>query len=131
MRVWGRGSQRHLAEVDPRLVGVCNEVLKHRDISVIEGHRDKETQNRYFDRGVSKVQWPNSKHNRYPSMAVDVQPYPYNEETLREDLSYIAGLFVGIGAERGLDIRWGGDWDEDGETADNNFDDLFHFELRL
>lgn len=128
--VWGRGSQRNLATVDLQLRRLCDRVLEHRDISVIQGHRDEATQNLYFKNGVSKVQWPNSKHNSFPSQAVDVQPSPYNEDTLREDLSYIAGLFVGIGAEMGLNIRWGGDWDEDGETADNSFDDLFHFELR-
>lgn len=116
--------------VDPRLVELCNRVLRMRDISIIQGHRDEATQNKYYERGVSKVQWPNSYHNRSPSLAVDVQPAPYNEATLREDLSYIAGMFVGIGKEMGLNIRWGGDWDRDGETADNNFDDLFHFELR-
>ena len=128
--VWGRGSQRELATVDPQLVELCDRVLQLRDITIIQGHRTKDEQDRFFAEGTSKVEWPNSKHNKYPSQAVDVQPSPYNEETLREDLSYIAGLFVGIGESMGLDIRWGGDWDEDGETADNSFDDLFHFELR-
>lgn len=130
MNAWGRGSQRHLAETHPLLRDVADKVVQLRDHSVIDAHRNKETQNRYFETGVSKVQYPDSYHNYYPSRAIDVQPYPYNEETLREDLSYIAGLYIGIAAEMGLDIRWGGDWDEDGETADNNFDDLFHFELR-
>ena len=26
-------------------------------------------------------------------------------------------------------IRWGGDWDSDGEIKDNNFDDLVHIEI--
>jgi len=130
MNIWGRGSQRQLETVDPRLKSLCNRVLAHRDISVIQGHRGKTEQEEFFQKGVSKVRWPDSRHNTYPSLAVDVQPAPYNEKTLREDLSYIAGLFIGIGATMGLDIRWGGDWNENGETADNSFDDLFHFELR-
>lgn len=129
MNVWGRGSQRNLASVNSRLNGVADTVLQIRDHSVIEGHRDEATQNRYFEAGVSKVSFPDSKHNIYPSEAIDIQPYPYNEETLREDLSYLAGLYIGIAAERGIDLRWGGDWDEDGETADNSFDDLFHLEM--
>jgi hypothetical protein len=30
----------------------------------------------------------------------------------------------------GIKIRWGGDWDMDTETKDNNFDDLVHFEIK-
>jgi len=29
-----------------------------------------------------------------------------------------------------VSVRWGGDWDSDGEIADNSFDDLVHVELR-
>lgn len=129
MNVWGRGSQRVLKTLAPELRTVLHTVLQLRDISLIQGHRGEEEQNRYFKQQVSKVEWPNSKHNSWPSDAVDLQPSPYNAETLREDLSYIAGLMVGVGHQLGLDIRWGGDWDEDGETADNSFDDLFHFEI--
>jgi len=129
VNVWGRGSQRNLAGVDLRLKAVCDKVLKKRDISVICGHRGREEQNRFFDEGVSQVRYPDSKHNAFPSEAVDIQPSPYNEKTLREDLTYIAGLMVAYGDTLGYDIRWGGDWNQNGETADNNFDDLFHFEL--
>jgi len=104
-------------------------VLPLRDHSVIQGFRGKEEQNHFFIMGVSKVKWPDSKHNSRPSEAIDIQPYPYNEDTLREDLTLLAGLYIGIASELGIRIRWGGDWDEDGETADNNFDDMFHVEL--
>ena len=104
-------------------------VRDHRDISIITGHRGKDEQDLMVKLGRSKVHFPNSKHNTMPSLAVDVQPYPYNEDTLREDLSYIAGLFVAFGSVEGVHIRWGGDWDRDGETSDNGFDDLFHFEI--
>lgn len=130
MNVWGRGSQRHYVTIRHEMQEVLDAVLQLRDLSIIDGHRDEQRQTDYFRRGVSKVQFPDSKHNTYPSDAADVQPAPYNEETLREDLTYIAGLIIGVGAMMGYDIRWGGDWDEDGETADNKFDDLFHFEYR-
>ena len=130
MNVWGRGSQRHRDTLDHRLQLVLDKVLPLRDLSIIDGYRDEHRQNTYYESGVSKVRFPNSKHNSLPSSAVDVQPSPYNEDTLREDLTYIAGLIVATGAALNIDIRWGGDWDADGETADNNFDDLFHFELR-
>ena len=130
MRKWGRGSQRVWSTVCPELKEVFDIVLEMRDLSAIDGHRDEATQNHYFETGVSKAKWGESLHNHWPSAAVDVQPYPYVEETLREDLTYIAGLVIAVGYMLDYDIRWGGDWDEDGETADNSFDDLFHFELR-
>lgn len=130
MNVWGRGSQRVWETCVPKLKEVFDIVLQLRDLSAIQGHRGKEEQNRYFEEGTSELKWPNGNHNSYPSEAVDVQPSPYVEETLREDLSYIAGLVIAVGHMLGYDIRWGGDWNENGETSDNNFDDLFHFELR-
>jgi hypothetical protein len=30
----------------------------------------------------------------------------------------------------GINLRWGGDWDQDWEVKDNKFDDFPHFELR-
>jgi peptidoglycan LD-endopeptidase CwlK len=29
----------------------------------------------------------------------------------------------------GIEIRWGGDWDGDGDLSDHKFNDLPHFEL--
>jgi peptidoglycan L-alanyl-D-glutamate endopeptidase CwlK len=130
-RKWGVNSERKLLSVDPFLVECANEVLQLRDITIVTGHRGEQEQNQMFELGRSKVKWPNGKHNTFPSKAIDFQPYPYpqTEAALREDLSYIAGLFVGIAASKGRKLRWGGDWDRDGETEDNGFDDLFHIEI--
>jgi len=106
-----------------------NEVIKHFDCSVIQGHRGKEDQNKAFKEGKSKLKYPNGNHNKSPSKAVDVAPYPINWND-RERFTYFAGYVVGIASQMGLKIRWGGDWDMDTEVKDNNFDDLPHFELR-
>lgn len=102
------------------------------DISIITGHRGKEEQNQKFAEGKSKVRWPNGKHNSDPSTAVDFQPYPVPErrEKLWASLAYIAGRAIEIGRRRGLVVRWGGDWDGDGDLTDQNFDDLYHLELK-
>ena len=42
----------------------------------------------------------------------------------------MGGMLRGIGHMMGYKLRWGGDWDRDGETKDNNFDDLVHIEIR-
>lgn len=129
MSRWSYSSRVKLEQLDDRLKRIVGRVRDCRDISIITGHRGQDEQELMVQLGRSKVRWPNSKHNTMPSLAVDVQPYPYVEASLREDLSYIAGLFVAFGRTDGVKIRWGGDWDRDGETHDNNFDDLFHFEI--
>jgi len=103
------------------------------DISLVTGYRGEEEQNKKFLEGKSKVTYPNGKHNMYPSIAVDLQPYPYpkDERKLWAALGRIAGRAEAIAKEEGFVIRWGGDWDSDGDLTDQDFDDLFHIELRL
>ena len=131
MRAWGRTSKKHRESIDHRLNAVSDKVLQIRDHSIIKGHRPEAEQNDPFDRGASKLRWPDGNHNSIPSKALDMRPYPMpeGEETLREDLSYLAGLYVGIGSQAGLRLRWGGDFDQDGETADYRWDDLWHIEI--
>ena len=79
--------------------------------------------------GNSKVKFPNGKHNKSPSVAVDVAPYPIDWKD-RDRFHYFGGYVLGIAAMMGLRIRWGGDWDMDTQTKDNKFDDLVHFEIK-
>tara|TARA_R110002051_G_scaffold324738_1_gene423377 strand:+ start:745 stop:1140 length:396 start_codon:yes stop_codon:yes gene_type:complete len=126
---FGKRSRSRLKTCDTRLQDLFNEVIKHFDCSVIQGHRGKEDQNKAFKEGKSKLKYPNGNHNATPSRAVDVAPYPINWND-RERFTYFAGYVVGIALQMGLKIRWGGDWDMDTQVKDNNFDDLPHFELR-
>ena len=108
---------------------VFNEVIKHVDCSILEGHREKERQNQLFDEGKSKVLYPDGRHNDYPSNAVDVVPYPVNWED-RERMTLFAGFVLGVANQMGITLRWGGDWDSDFEVQDNKFDDFPHFEVK-
>lgn len=132
-RSWGPRSKRILAQIHPQLQEMCEFILRDvADVSLTTGHRTASEQNALYP-VYTKVRWPNSKHNHLPSLAVDLQPYPYpadNDTKLRQQLSYIAGRAVQWAKQKGYDIRWGGDWDQDGDNVDNNFDDLFHFEVR-
>jgi len=129
MPSFGKKSQERLNTCDPRLVELFEIVVEDFDCTVIEGYRDKEAQNRAFDEGKSKLKFPKGNHNKYPSLAVDVAPYPIDWED-RDRFHYFAGFVKGIASQLGLEIRWGGDWDSDTQTRDNNFDDLPHFEVR-
>ena len=73
---FGKRSNVNLASCDERLQKVFNEVIKHVDCSVLEGHRGEERQNKLQEEGKSKVRYPDGRHNASPSNAVDVAPYP-------------------------------------------------------
>jgi peptidoglycan LD-endopeptidase CwlK len=129
MPKFSKKSKAKLNTCDKRLIELFNKVVKKFDCTIIEGHRSKDRQNKLFDEGKSKLQYPNGKHNATPSMAVDVAPYPIDWND-RERFTYFAGYVVGIAYQMGLKIRWGGDWDMDTQVKDNNFDDLPHFEIK-
>ena len=122
---FGRRSKERLKGVDERLVNVANELVKIMDCTVLEGLRTKERQSKLIAEGKSKTKY--SKH--IEGKAIDIAPYPIDWED-RERFHYMGGMARGIGHALGVTIRWGGDWDSDGEVKDNNFDDLVHIELR-
>jgi peptidoglycan L-alanyl-D-glutamate endopeptidase CwlK len=126
---YSKRSKERLATCDEKLQDVFNEVIKHVDCSILEGHRSKERQNKLYDEGRTKVKYPDGRHNADPSKAVDVTPYPVNWED-RERQTLFAGFVLGIARGMGLRLRWGGDWDQDFQVMDNRFDDFPHFEIR-
>lgn len=111
------------------------EVIKYRDCTILEGHRNEEDQNKAFDAGKSKLRWPNGNHNATPSNAVDVAPYPLPDWKCQSDFDYFAGYVIGMAKGLYLQerishaIRWGGDWKMTDYPSENSFNDLVHFEL--
>ena len=129
MPKFGKSSRERLATCDERLQAVFNEVIKTIDCSVLEGHRDGARQDKLFEEGKTKVKFPNGRHNSLPSNAVDVTPYPVDWDD-RERQTLFAGFVIGVASQMGVNLRWGGDWDQDFEVQDNKFDDFPHFEIR-
>lgn len=121
-------SELALRTCHPHLQLVLREVIKDYDFSVICGHRDQAQQNEAVHAGRSTLKWPNSKHNQYPSLAVDIAPYPIRWEN-KERFYYLAGRVVQEANAHGIRLRWGGDWDMDFDFYDQSFMDLVHFEL--
>ncbi len=141
MPSFGRASRERLDDVDPRLVQICEEVIKVRDFTIVSGFRGKDKQNAIFESGASKKQWPNSKHNKNaagglspPGCAVDVAPWFAEEPHIRWDddneFIYLAGAFHQAASSLGYGLRWGGNWDQDDDVIDDQtFQDLGHYEL--
>ena len=122
---FGKKSKQRLKGVDTKLVNVLNELIKIMDVTIIEGLRTQERQNELVANGASKTKY--SKHIQ--GKAVDLAPYPIDWED-RERFHYMGGMIRGIAQQLNVPVRWGGDWDGDGEIKDNSFDDLVHIEIK-
>lgn len=125
MYKFGKRSKQRLKGVDAKLVNVLNELIKIMDVTIIEGLRTQKRQNELVKQGASKTKF--SKH--ILGKAVDVAPYPIDWKD-RDRFHYMGGMIRGIAKQLNVPVRWGGDWDSDGETKDNGFDDLVHVEIK-
>ena len=121
---FSKKSLRELDTCDPLLQYLFKEVVKHFDCSIIEGKRSLKEQKELLNEGATKTL--DSAH--LTGRAVDVYPYPVDFED-RDRWHYFGGYVLGTARQFGIDVIWGGDWDNDTKTKDNTFDDLMHFEL--
>lgn len=117
----------------PDLQKILNELIKEFDCTVLSGHRGQKEQDYFFKIGTSKKYFPNSKHNKDPSMAVDVVPYPYDDKDIQRYI-LLAGRILGIAQMLYQEgkithrVRWGGDWNKNNIVKDDGWD-FGHFEL--
>ncbi len=133
-------SENRLLTCHSDLYALFHEVLNHRDFTVACGFRSQKDQEKAFSDGLSQKQWPNSKHNQYLSLAVDVYPYINgrmvngDEKHDIHDICYFAGFVIATATklrECGAisnKIRWGGDWNLN-HTVGDNWVDAPHFEI--
>lgn len=126
----GKRSLDRLQGVHPDLVKVVKRAIEITpfDFTVIEGVRSKEKQAENVKKGVSQTM--NSRH--LTGHAVDVAPLidgaiPWNDKTKFNTLS---NVMFQAARELNIPIRWGGDWNENGDWKDEKFYDGPHFELR-
>lgn len=129
MAKFGTESNKRLRKVHPSLKQLFERVVAEFDMTVIEGARTPERQKLLVEQGASKTL--NSKHipraDGY-AYAVDVAPYPIDWENLTP-YYYMAGRILQLAMDQGIKVRWGGDWDMDGDLTEERFLDLVHFEL--
>ena len=128
MTKFSKQSLERLSTAHPNLQVLFREVVEGFDCSILEGHRDQPTQDKYYNDGKSRLKWPEGKHNKVPSQAVDVAPCPIDwDDTAR--FYYFAGYVKGVADQLGIKIRFGGDWNLNTQVKDETFLDLVHFEL--
>jgi peptidoglycan L-alanyl-D-glutamate endopeptidase CwlK len=122
MYYFGDKSSRELATLHPALKEILNRVISIYNFSIISGHRTEEEQWTAYVAGASQRDGITrlSKHQEYPSPAVDLAPWPIDWDDL--DRFYELSLAVrGVAAGLGIELIWGGDW--------KSFPDYGHYEL--
>ena len=125
-------SLRRLEELHPQLKLLCQTALSLNlmDFSIAVGHRGQAEQDEAHAKGNSQLKWPNSLHNKFPSLAVDLLPYPTGW-TKKEPFYFLAGIMLSTASTLHIPLRWGGDWNQNGNLFDQPFYDPAHFELQL
>ena len=137
MPKFSKTSLKRLETCEQPLQALFYEVIKICDCTILCGHRNQVDQAMAYEEGRSKVQWPNSTHNLFPSQAVDVAPYYDEKPHIRWTTSslyrwyFFGGIVLATAALMDIPIRWGGDWDRDTYLRDQRFNDLPHYELIL
>lgn len=138
---FGKASLAVRATLDTRLIVLVDDVASFVpakfDHSLICGWRDEAAQNKAFAEKRSSKRWPDSKHNVFPSLAVDILPFdsvPYDTgaSVWNDDLriARLIGVYEARAIELGIPIRVGLDFDGDGKSrGDERFIDAWHLEL--
>jgi len=121
MPKFSRKSKERLAQCDPELQLLFNEVIKHYDCTILEGHRGKQAQDSAHAMGKSQLRYPQSKHNKKPSLAVDAAPWPIDWRDINRFYEF-AGFVKCMAIVLNIDITWGGDF--------KSFFDGPHYELK-
>jgi len=135
----------HFSETSKQRLETCHKdlkvlfahVIQDYDCTIICGHREKADQDKAFAEGKSKLKYPQSKHNKIPSLAVDAAPYEKGQgiDWKPRQMAFFAGYVKGV-ADRlyhigviSHRIRLGIDWDSDYDIDDETFIDAPHFEI--
>ena len=134
MYAYNQKSSKYLGTCHPDLQRIFHQVIKGFDCTIVQGHRGKAEQNKYFTEKKTQLKYPKSKHNSSPSMAVDVVPYPIDwkdGDRMKHFAGYVKGITAIMFHQKLIThlVRWGGDWDNDTQLKDNKFQDYPHFEL--
>ena len=130
MPQYGKRSHNNLSTCSGEIIHIFTNVIQEIDNSVIFGHRTPEKQFELYKKGRELIDghWTQvdsvvttkdgynllSYHNHYPSLAIDVVPYPGLYEADREQFYELAGVIKSTAKLLGYEIYWGQDlwgWD--------------------
>ena len=124
----GKGSLKNLEGVHPDLVRVVKRAITMTvvDFTVLEGVRSIERQRELFQ--VEATRTMDSRH--LTGHAVDIGAWVFGEVSWHWPLYYKINKAMKLAMlEESVLLRWGGDWDNDGDYEDETWRDGPHYEL--
>lgn len=124
MYKWGKTSKDRLATCDKRLQDLANLMLERSefDLTITCGYRTEEEQNEACRKGNSCAKFGQSKHNFFPSRAIDICPYPIKWDSNDPRWMNMALNAMWCAGKLGIEITWGGSF--------KSITDKPHFELK-
>ena len=131
--VLGKTSLARLKGVDEQLVNIVKRAIEisEVDFTVLEGVRTLERQRELYAQGRNApgkiVTWT-MKSRHIEGKAVDLVPYPLDWNDL-EKFNKIKDAMFQAAREQDVNLRWGADWDGDGNYREKGEYDSPHFEL--
>lgn len=104
-------SQNNLNTCHPNLIELMETSLESSplDFSIICGYRNKTDQDKAYEEGKSFVKYPHGKHNKIPSRAVDIVPYPVDWEDIERFIE-LSKHIKKVARNLDISIWYGGDW---------------------
>ena len=115
-----------LNKCHPLLQAIAKKAILEIDFRVLDATRGRAAQEKAFAQGRSKAHFGQSAHNYVPAIAFDLFPAPYDWNN-RNSFIDLSKVILRIGKEMKTPLRWGGDWNMDGNLSDGW--DMPHYEL--
>jgi len=109
MPSFSTSSKNKLSTCDIKLQDIMNEVILKYDIAIICGYRNEAEQSGAYKNGKSDAQFPHSKHNTYPSKAIDITPFPIDWKDTKRFYE-MAAFVLEVACSQGIYLKWGGNW---------------------
>lgn len=129
MAKFDSGSTLRLSKAHPLLQKIMNEAIKEMPFMVLDSQRGEAAQELAYRQGNTKVRFGKSAHNWTPAIALDVVPLPVNWKNTKPFIFLAQQVILPIARQLKIPIRWGGDWNMNGNIHDESFVDMPHFEL--
>lgn len=127
-------SLQRISGVNPKLINLALLAIKRTPIdfgiAYLGGLRTEAEQNQLFKEGYSKCDGYEKISKHQMGNAIDVNVFVGSKLVdNKEMLCVVAGVFFACASELNINIRWGLDWNKNGDIRDNQFNDIYHFEL--
>jgi peptidoglycan L-alanyl-D-glutamate endopeptidase CwlK len=141
IHTYGTSSNAKLDQAHPEIARVMRRAIKMTpiaiDLTIVWTFRNKAEQNG-IDPRFTNARWPSSYHNAELddgtpcSEAVDFAPLvngkiPWADTKL---FAYVAGIIYAAAVIEDVELVWGCDFDNDGDTTDQSLADVGHFQRK-